>query len=62
MNFRVEETEHGFDVWVSRTYDSDATLDLSELVELRAVIDRALMDYLARSVARFTAPQTGSEP
>ena len=57
MSFRVEETEYGFEVWVSRTYDSDATLDLASLVELRAVIDRALMDYLSRNVARLTEPQ-----
>jgi hypothetical protein len=55
---RVEEVAGGFAVWMRNYYDEDAILDLSELVELRAAIDRALMDYLARNVARLTSRET----
>lgn len=47
---RVEERGNEFEVWLSDRYDGDAILDLAELVELRAAVDRALMDYLARNM------------
>lgn len=51
---RIHEQPNGtFEIYApSRTAPVD-TLDLAELVELRAEVDRVLMDYLARNISRL---------
>lgn len=52
---KVEQNSDGkFEVWLSARYDSDATLDLAELVELHAAVQRALFDCLASNVSSLT--------
>jgi hypothetical protein len=52
---RVEERGNEFEVWLSDRYDCDATLDLAELVALRAAVDSALMDYLTRKISQLVS-------
>lgn len=49
---KVEQNrDKQFEVWLSERYDPDATIDLAELVELYAAVQRALFDYLASNVS-----------
>lgn len=50
---RVDEVDGKFEVMILNRVFPDVTLELADLVELRAEIDRVLMDYLARNVARL---------
>jgi len=62
MRMRVEEDTDGkFEVCIGNEWVPDATLDLAELVELQATVNRALFDYLARNVSRLRAADRESE-
>ena len=59
---RVHESLDGeFDLFLTPGGGPAVTLDVAELVELRAAIDRALMDYLARNVARLVQREGGPD-
>jgi hypothetical protein len=42
-----------FEVFIETKYDPSATLDLAELIVLKATVTQAIDDYMARSVSKL---------